>query len=65
MGECSSSGGNKRKNERRAEGLALTTRGHHRGRSPTTAINLIRQDKNFQDELWLQYWANGGSAGSA
>ena len=29
-----------------------------------TALNLIRQDKNYQDELWLKYWANGGSAGS-
>lgn len=29
-----------------------------------TALNLIQQDKNYLDELWLKYWANGGSAGS-
>ncbi|MFE4544177.1 hypothetical protein [Arthrobacter sp. NPDC056727] len=30
-----------------------------------TALDLIRQDKNYLDELWLNYWANGGSVGSA
>ncbi|MFE4541026.1 hypothetical protein [Arthrobacter sp. NPDC056727] len=29
-----------------------------------TALNLIQQDKNYLDELWLKYWAQGGSAGS-
>ena len=29
-----------------------------------TALDLIRQDKRYLDELWLHYWANGGSAGS-
>jgi hypothetical protein len=29
-----------------------------------TALNFIRQDKNYLDELWLKYWAQGGSAGS-
>lgn len=29
-----------------------------------TALKLIRQDKTYLDELWLKYWAQGGSAGS-
>lgn len=29
-----------------------------------TALNLIRQDRKYLDELWLKYWAEGGSAGS-
>lgn len=28
------------------------------------ALNLIGQDKNYLDDLWLKYWAQGGSAGS-
>ncbi|WP_259460406.1 hypothetical protein [Pseudarthrobacter phenanthrenivorans] len=30
-----------------------------------TALELIRQDTNYLDALWLKYWANGGSAGSS
>ncbi len=29
------------------------------------ALDLIRQDTKYLDELWLKYWAEGGSAGSA
>ena len=28
-----------------------------------TARNLIRQDPNYLEDLWLKYWANGGSVG--
>lgn len=27
-----------------------------------TAPNLVKQDENHRDELWLKYWANSGSA---
>lgn len=29
-----------------------------------TALDLIRRNKNYLDQLWLKYWANGGSADS-
>lgn len=29
-----------------------------------TALDLIRQDKDYLDALWLKYWANGGRAAS-
>lgn len=31
--------------------------------SRLTALSLIRQDKNYLDDLFLKYWAEGGSAG--
>lgn len=65
MGNGSSSGGNSEGNERRAERAGRNKGPFIMDDPRSTALDLIRQDKNYLDELWLKYWANGGSVGSA